>query len=90
MQIAALLLCGATLVAGHGGEHMDMSATHNESEPSLPPEQHDHNLGSEPSYVGLEAHSGWMLAHIGFMVLAWFFVLPIGKSRIQDSKVSDG
>lgn len=32
-----------------------------------------------PSYAGLEAHSGSILAHVAFMVAAWFFLLPIGE-----------
>lgn len=31
------------------------------------------------SYVSLGMHGKMMLAHIALMVLAWFFVLPIGK-----------
>jgi hypothetical protein len=31
-----------------------------------------------PSYSGLEAHSGSLLAHVVFMVAAWVFLLPIG------------
>lgn len=34
-----------------------------------------------PSYSGLSEHSGILLAHIILMVLAWFFILPIGTSR---------
>jgi hypothetical protein len=33
------------------------------------------------SYFGLSDHSGLILAHIVLMVLAWFFILPIGASR---------
>ena len=32
-----------------------------------------------PSYAGLSEHSGLMISHIGIMVLAWVFVLPVGK-----------
>jgi hypothetical protein len=31
-----------------------------------------------PSYSGLEAHSAHLVAHVAFMVAAWFFLLPIG------------
>ncbi|RMZ82261.1 hypothetical protein DV738_g1905, partial [Chaetothyriales sp. CBS 135597] len=31
-----------------------------------------------PSYGGLEKHSRMILAHIVLMILAWFFILPIG------------
>jgi len=80
---AALLLCAlAALAAGHGDGHMDMSMDHVEqtSNPTSAPNSPKHyNLYDEPNYASLEAHSGLMLAHIVFEVLAWFFILPIGK-----------
>ncbi|KAK5957619.1 hypothetical protein OHC33_000806 [Knufia fluminis] len=74
LQQAAWLLCAfAALAAGHGDEHMNpANSTSTSDQPK------NYNLFDEPSYAGLEAHSGLMLAHIGFEVLAWFFVLPIG------------
>lgn len=33
------------------------------------------------SYFQLSAYSGLVTAHIAFMVVAWVFVLPIGKSK---------
>ena len=32
-----------------------------------------------PSYFAHSGLSGLMLAHIAFMTIAWFFVLPIGE-----------
>ena len=40
-----------------------------------------------PSYAGLDKHSNMILAHIVIMVLAWFFILPIGKSKL--AKIPD-
>lgn len=34
----------------------------------------------QQSYFTYPSHGGLMLAHIGLMVVAWFFVLPIGES----------
>lgn len=82
-QAAALLLCAsASIVYAHGSaEHMDMdmSSTHkiSNSTPALDPNR-NYNRYDDPSYVGLEAYSGLMMAHIGLMVLGWFFVLPVG------------
>jgi len=80
---AALLLCAlAALAAGHGDEHMDMGMDHVEQTSnltSIPDRPKHYNLYDEPNYASLEAHSGLIMAHIAFEVLAWFFVLPIGK-----------
>lgn len=43
------------------------------------PEGDVHDPYNDPTYAGLSAHSGMMMAHIAFMVLAWFFILPVGK-----------
>lgn len=43
------------------------------------PEQPDVDPYNDPSYAGLSTHSGMMMAHIGLMALAWFFILPVGK-----------
>ena len=37
---------------------------------------------SLPNYFSLDKHSNMMLAHIVLMVLAWFFILPIGESSL--------
>ena len=34
-----------------------------------------------PSYAGLEKHSSMMTVHIVLMVLAWFFILPLGACK---------
>ena len=39
----------------------------------------NYDFFDDPNYFRLEAYSGLMVAHIGFMILAWFFVLPVGK-----------
>jgi hypothetical protein len=80
LLFAAALLQLNTPVAAHGyGSDADMpmamghgsNLTHH-----APVDPND--VWYLPSYSGLEAHSGTMLAHIGFMTAAWFFLLPIG------------
>ena len=75
-SLAAGLLYLFTSVIAHGHD-----ATNNMT---MTAEQAAHLLVQEanwalPSYSGLAAHSSMMLAHIGLMVLAWFFILPIGE-----------
>lgn len=78
VQHAFLLLCaGASVVLAHGSEDMNMDGMN--SEPTPPVNHEPHDLFDLPSYIGLDTYSGLMLAHIVFMVLSWFFVLPLGK-----------
>ncbi len=37
---------------------------------------------SPQSYFAYPEYSGLILGHIGLMMIAWFFVLPIGESAI--------
>ena len=83
--VAAVLLQIASLVASHGGDAhqgMDMGDT-------TKPEDPGNGSGTEgdsfpiPSYAGLDMYGGLILAHIILMVLAWVFILPIGKSIKQ-------
>ena len=56
---------------------MDMRNTTGPATYSELPDNVDHY--DMPSYFGLASHSNLMVAHIAFMVLAWFFTLPIGE-----------
>jgi len=80
----ALLLCAfAASAVGHDGVHngTNTGSTHQTTNSTSAPGQHkNYNLYEEPNYASLEGYSSLMLAHIGFEILAWFFVLPIGKS----------
>jgi hypothetical protein len=73
---AAVLLHLAAVAHAHGhddGMDMDIAA-------SKPQQEHnDDDPYNLPSYAGLAEHQGLLLAHIALMVVAWFFVLPIGK-----------
>lgn len=78
LQYAFWLLCaGASIVFAHGDDEMDMDGMNSEPTPPVNPKPHDQF--DMPSYIGLDTYSGLMLAHIVFMVLSWFFVLPLGK-----------
>lgn len=68
---AALLLPYA---AAHGDEHMDTSA---HGAPLVKPQGAVH----PSSYWSLNEHTILMYWHIGMEILAWVFVLPVGKSR---------
>jgi hypothetical protein len=77
---AAVLLHIATRVLAHGHEEdgkmdMDMGMT----KPNIPPVLDPLDPENMATYAGLDQHRGAILLHITFMVLAWFFVLPIGK-----------
>ena len=88
VSVAALLLVLASIITAHGDdEHtsMDMGAGMNmsmggKSNTTMPldPER-NYNQYDVPSYSGLDVHTGLLLAHVVFVVLAWVFVLPIGE-----------
>ena len=80
--VAAVLLQLASFTLAHGddGDHdMDMGDVKT-------PESHGYVSAADPewytmaSYAGLAMHGKMIFAHIVLMVLAWFFVLPIGMS----------
>ncbi len=79
--LAALLLELITFVAAHGHGSQDkttpdMGAMANGT--ISPPTDPD-DVWYLPSYSELEAQSNSMLAHVVFMVAAWFFLLPLGR-----------
>lgn len=75
--VAALLLRLASTAYAHGHDDgmdgMDMGGEKSQSQDA------ENDPYNDPSYAGLSSHSGMMMAHIGLMVLAWFFILPVGK-----------
>ncbi|EXJ94629.1 hypothetical protein A1O1_03025 [Capronia coronata CBS 617.96] len=75
--IAAVLLHLAWLTAAHGGdEHAAMDMGDGDAHEKKPLDDNDQY--SLPSYAGLGMHGNMIMAHIVLMVLAWFFILPIG------------
>lgn len=53
----------------------DISTTPASSAPSHLHQPDSHGM---PSYAGISEYSSMMIAHIIFMVIAWFIILPIG------------
>lgn len=74
--VAAALLQLASTVGAHG--HDEGMADMDNGVDNTAQDQQEGDPYYLPSYAGLSAHSGLMMAHIGLMVLAWFFILPIG------------
>lgn len=80
VTVAACLLALAALVLAHGDEHteaggMDMGMGNgSDTSATTVPEQY-----KLASYVGLAQHQHLMAVHIVLEVLAWFFLLPLGK-----------
>ncbi|KAL2364569.1 hypothetical protein RJZ56_002524 [Blastomyces dermatitidis] len=58
---------------GGGGPHS--SNGHSNSTPSSSPSS---NSSSPMSYFAYQKHAGSIIAHVVLMVIAWFFILPIG------------
>lgn len=80
--LAAVLLQLAVLAAAHGGdEHSSMDM----AEPQEKKPMDDNDLYNLPSYAGLGQHGNMILAHIILMVVAWFFVLPVGELTGRES-----
>jgi hypothetical protein len=84
LQVLAAALLLASLTAGlpHEGADsmdmnmdvdMDMGATHNETMTTTVTED------GPMSYFAYPEHGSAILAHIILMVVAWCFILPIGK-----------
>ncbi|RDW94055.1 Ytp1 family protein [Aspergillus mulundensis] len=85
--LAALLLASIASALAHGDDHedmnmdMDMGASHEQAQPET-------NDDSPMSYFAYGQYTGWIVAHIALMVLAWCFVLPtavmlsIARSRL--------
>jgi hypothetical protein len=81
LTAAAVLLQLSTLVTAHGHGHdasMDTGNMSNASAQAHSPFLAD-DVWNMASYAGLSEQSGSMLGHVVFMVIAWFFALPIGE-----------
>lgn len=64
---------------GMGGDmNMDMGTATSHAQPSASSPVVEN---SPMSYFAYGKHSGTIMAHIALMVLAWCFVLPIGKNQ---------
>ena len=91
--IAALVLLGATpptLAHDHGG-HMAANPVELDVSPSRPDldlNAMNSSAALPQSYFTSPEDAGLLTAHIILMVIAWFFILPIGKITIPDNKVN--
>jgi hypothetical protein len=86
-SVAAVLLRLASRSLAHGhddGQGMDMDM----GVPSgaVKDSGVEFEVEEMPSYAGLDQHQAQIFAHIALMVLAWFFILPIGKSSGTDDE----
>jgi hypothetical protein len=81
IPVAAVLLHLTTLAAAHGH---DSSIDIDIARPNITGPAHSSFIADDvwntASYVDLGERSASMLAHVILMILAWLFVLPIGKS----------
>lgn len=77
--IAAVLLRLAALTLAHGDDEHCEGDMCGMEKPKTPSDDGLPDYYAMPSYAGLGMHGKMMLAHIVLMVLAWFFILPIGK-----------
>lgn len=74
------------IVAAHGDDEassqtdvgMDMTAT-----TTIPATMGGNATGGPASYFSYGSNSSWMVAHAGVLVVAWVFILPVGKQLIQ-------
>ena len=85
----ALLVASPPTLAHDDGGHM---ANPVEADASpLPPTVDLHGMNSSvalpQSYFAHPEGSGLLTAHIVLMVIAWFFILPIGKISISENQV---
>ena len=84
-NLAALLFLGAVpLALAHGDESnesgmggMGAKMAHLTSASSVA--ALNSSTVEQQSYFTYQRHGGLMLAHIALMIVAWFFVLPIGE-----------
>lgn len=82
LAAAALFLGVLPLAAAHGDEH----AAKGDVEALKPPAL-SHDDGPK-SYWSLTEHTGIMYMHIATEVLAWFVVLPVGKSMSPEPQTN--
>lgn len=77
---ALLLLEALPLAAAHGhGEG------HHDAPVDTPPQAQ--NTGAPASYWSLSEHASLMYWHIGLEILAWVFVLPVGRSTLAPTTI---
>ena len=86
IHFAALFLLGVVpLALSHEDESLEsgtgsmgFNMAHLTSTPSAA--ALNSSVAEQQSYFTFPGYGGLMLAHIAIMVIAWFFILPIGES----------
>ena len=78
-SVALVLLEVIPPALSHGGDHGSRTIGAKPAGISLPNSNATPTGASESSYFAHTDHRALILSHIGLMVVAWFFVLPIGK-----------
>lgn len=87
--LAAFLLASVATALAHGddahshGMDMDMDMGHGHTMNTSSPEQMHPAEHGPMSYFAYGKYTGWIVAHIALMVVAWCFVLPAGKNRLS-------
>ena len=81
---AASVFASLASAIPHGDNHamdMDMGMGMGMNSTQKQPESHaDASDDSPMSYFAYGKHSSTIMAHIALMVLAWCFILPVGKN----------
>lgn len=81
---ATLLLATNSVVLAHGhDDHFGKTENMAPAPNSLPAATMNSSSASPQSYFAYPTLGGLMLGHIVLMIIAWFFVLPIGKHISQ-------
>lgn len=76
-SVAVLGLVPAALA--HGDEDMNMGTDMGSMGADSPADQPRPEDQYPPSYFALDEHRAVIYGHIGLMVIAWVFMLPVGK-----------
>lgn len=83
ITIAALVLLGLSspTLAHEHGDHManPLELEASSSHPTTHMNGMTSSVASPQSYFAYPEHSGLLGAHVILMVIAWFFILPIGE-----------
>lgn len=87
LGVLLLLLSAGVTALPHGDEHGSTSMHHGGMSPAhglhTNKTTETAEIAGPISYFAHGEHVGTILAHIVLMVLAWFFILPIGMKRKQ-------
>jgi len=86
VTFAGAVLLGLVSIAIAHGHDEDMDIDMGDSSIARPNITSAANVVAPSSYFRYGEHSGLLMAHIFLMVIAWVFVLPIGRQPSQALK----